>query len=67
VASIAPPITITGTETIEVDCKNRIPVNARHSSIVPPFAACSRVRAGTRVPHPRHWDALIGPIKGKDA
>ncbi len=22
------------------------------------LAACSRVRAGTRVPHPRHWEAL---------
>ena len=23
------------------------------------LAACSRVRAGTRVPHPRHWHALM--------
>jgi hypothetical protein len=23
------------------------------------LAACSRVRAGARVPHPRHWDALL--------
>lgn len=23
------------------------------------LAACSRFRAGTRVPHPRHWDALV--------
>jgi hypothetical protein len=22
------------------------------------LAACSRIRAGVRVPHPRHWDAL---------
>ena len=22
------------------------------------LAACSRIRAGARVPHPRHWDAL---------
>jgi hypothetical protein len=22
------------------------------------LAACSRIRAGSRVPHPRHWDAL---------
>jgi hypothetical protein len=22
------------------------------------LAACSRIRAGTRVPHPRHWEAL---------
>ena len=26
------------------------------------LAACSRIRAGTRVPHPRHWDALIALI-----
>ncbi len=24
------------------------------------LAACSRIRAGARVPHPRHWDALTG-------
>lgn len=23
------------------------------------LAACSRIRAGARVPHPRHWDALV--------
>jgi predicted RNA polymerase sigma factor len=22
------------------------------------LAACSRIRAGTRIPHPGHWDAL---------
>jgi hypothetical protein len=22
------------------------------------LAACSRIRAGARVPHPRHWEAL---------
>lgn len=22
------------------------------------LAACSRIRAGAKVPHPRHWDAL---------
>jgi len=22
------------------------------------LAACSRIRAGVRLPHPRHWDAL---------
>jgi hypothetical protein len=24
------------------------------------LAACSRIRAGVRVPHPRHWGALLG-------
>ncbi len=23
------------------------------------LAACSRIRSGTRVPHPRHWKALV--------
>jgi hypothetical protein len=23
------------------------------------LAACSRIRAGMKVPHPRHWEALI--------
>jgi hypothetical protein len=23
------------------------------------LAACSRIRAGARVPHPRHWEALL--------
>ena len=23
------------------------------------LAACSRIRAGARVPHPRHWGALV--------
>ncbi len=22
------------------------------------LAACSRIRAGTRIPHPRHWEAF---------
>jgi hypothetical protein len=26
------------------------------------LAACSRIRAGTRVPHPRHWGALTALI-----
>jgi hypothetical protein len=29
------------------------------------LAACSRIRAGSRVPHPRHWDALVALLKGK--
>jgi hypothetical protein len=26
------------------------------------LAACSRIRAGARVPHPRHWDGLIALV-----
>jgi CRISPR-associated endonuclease Cas1 len=29
------------------------------------LAACSRYRSGARVPHPRHWDALLALV-GKD-
>jgi hypothetical protein len=28
------------------------------------LAACSRIRAGARVPHPRHWQALIQMLGG---
>jgi hypothetical protein len=28
------------------------------------LAACSRFRAGTRVPHPRHWVAFIALVQG---
>jgi len=27
------------------------------------LAACSRYRAGERVPHPRHWEALLALVK----
>ena len=27
------------------------------------LAACSRIRAGARVPHPRHWEALLTLIE----
>ena len=27
------------------------------------LAACSRIRAGSRVPHPRHWDPLLSLIQ----
>jgi hypothetical protein len=27
------------------------------------LAACSRIRAETRVPHPRHWDAFLALIE----
>jgi len=26
------------------------------------LAACSRIRAGTQVPHPRHWGALLALV-----
>ncbi len=29
------------------------------------LAACSRYRAGTRVPHPRHWEALLDLVDGE--
>jgi hypothetical protein len=28
------------------------------------LAACSRIRAGARVPHPRHWQALLKLLGG---
>jgi hypothetical protein len=28
------------------------------------LAACSRIRAGVRVPHPRHWQALLKLLGG---
>lgn len=31
------------------------------------LAACSRFRAGVRVPHPRHWEAFIALIQEEDA
>jgi len=27
------------------------------------LAACSRIRAGVEVPHPRHWDRLLALVK----
>jgi hypothetical protein len=27
------------------------------------LAACSRFRAGTRIPHPRHWEALLALVE----
>lgn len=27
------------------------------------LAACSRIRAGAKVPHPRHWEALLTLIE----
>ena len=31
------------------------------------LAACSRIRAGARVPHPRHWEVLLALIEGQAA
>ena len=28
------------------------------------LAACSRIRAGAQMPHPRHWDALLALVGG---
>jgi len=28
------------------------------------LAACSRIRSGARIPHPRHWNALVALISG---
>ena len=30
------------------------------------LAACSRVRAGARVPHPRHWEALLALVEAEN-
>lgn len=30
------------------------------------LAACSRYRNGTRVPHPRHWDAISSLVRQDD-
>ena len=30
------------------------------------LAACSRIRAGVKVPHPRHWEVLLTLIEGTD-
>jgi hypothetical protein len=27
------------------------------------LAACSRMRAGAKVPHPRHWDRLLALVE----
>jgi hypothetical protein len=27
------------------------------------LAACSRIRAGAKVPHPRHWEALLALVE----
>jgi hypothetical protein len=30
------------------------------------LTACSRIRVGSQVPHPRHWQALIALAKRED-
>jgi hypothetical protein len=27
------------------------------------LVACSRIRSGARIPHPRHWEALSGLVE----
>jgi hypothetical protein len=35
----------------------------RGKATVLSLAACSRIRAGAKVPHPRHWDALLALVE----
>jgi hypothetical protein len=30
------------------------------------LAACSRFRAGMRVPHPRHWERFLALVEGSE-
>jgi CRISPR-associated endonuclease Cas1 len=41
-----------------------VPLNAIASATGLSLAACSRYRAGARVPHPRHWEALLALVDG---
>jgi hypothetical protein len=43
------------------------PLNAIAEATGLSLTACSRIRAGTRPPHPRHWDSFLALIKRKDA
>jgi hypothetical protein len=45
---------------------SRYPLNSIARATGLSLAACSRIRAGTQVPHPRHWDALAALLKGKN-
>jgi hypothetical protein len=40
-----------------------VPLSAIASVTGLSLAACSRYRAGSRVPHPRHWDALLAIVE----
>jgi CRISPR-associated endonuclease Cas1 len=40
-----------------------VPLSAIASVTGLSLAACSRYRAGARVPHPRHWDALLAIVE----
>jgi len=39
------------------------PIVSRAAATGLSLAACSRIRAGAKVPHPRHWDALIALVE----
>ena len=43
---------------------NHLTLNAIAKATGLSLAACSRIRAGKRVPHPRHWDAVIALTDG---
>lgn len=42
-----------------------VPLNAIARVTGLSLAACSRHRAGTRVPHPRHWEALRSLVESR--
>ncbi len=39
------------------------PLNAIARATGLSFTACSRIRGGSQVPHPRHWDALLALVE----
>jgi hypothetical protein len=38
-------------------------LNAITRATGPSLAACSRIRAGSQIPHARHWDGLLALVK----
>ena len=42
----------------------RFPLNTIARATGLSLAACSRIRAGAQVPHPRHWDSLLALVRG---
>ncbi|HEY1884237.1 MAG TPA: hypothetical protein VGG51_14505 [Candidatus Cybelea sp.] len=43
---------------------NHLTLNAIAKATGLSLAACSRIRAGKRAPHPRHWDAVVALTDG---
>jgi hypothetical protein len=41
----------------------RFPLNAMARATGLSLAACSRVGAGSQIPHPRHWDSLLALVE----